>query len=611
MFNLISNEKQKDNGIDMSNLGFFGKIPLTGDFIHRRMSSVFMNRWDEWLKINILHSQKKLGERWLPVYSQSPMWRFCIAPGVIDDKAYLGIMIPSVDSVGRYFPLTVAQAVDPKAIPFMLSDTANQWFQNIEDLLLDLLEGYEPNLQVFDAKIAALQPKWIDTITSIPAGQASLDRAFNLRLEVNSAATINHSVSSFMLHNLVESKKGFTFWWNEGSEAYQPSILMSDKLPAMDQFCALLDGSWQEHKWISLPLSSPEIKKSERLEEADDKSLTDIVKPNLDKAAQHAQLVNEFNDQQEITQERAKDNFAASELDQQQTPLEPLNSLADLHIDNGLEDLLHSGIHDNIDVDLDVDLDDITISPLISTPYHRPQTFKAIPESFGFTDPGNTRKDNEDSLLLKPSAGLWLIADGMGGHSHGSYASQLVVNRIAATDISGNLEQALNKIHIALQDVNSHLIEYAQQNDQRACGSTVIGMMMNNQTCVFFWAGDSRLYLVRNQQITQLSKDHSVEQEKIDQGLIEKNDPNFTGKNLITRAVGGDHHLELEISYHQPQPGDQFFLCSDGVYNEISDQEIEKIINMPNSAKERCLTMNEEIISRAARDNFTGIIVEV
>jgi serine/threonine protein phosphatase PrpC len=116
---------------------------------------------------------------------------------------------------------------------------------------------------------------------------------------------------------------------------------------------------------------------------------------------------------------------------------------------------------------------------------------------------------------------------------------------------------------------------------------------------------------VRNQIISQLSKDHSVEQEQIDQGLITKNDPNFTGKNLITRAVGGDHHLELEISYHQPQPGDQFLLCSDGVYNEISDLEIEKIINMPNSAKERCLTMNEEIISRAARDNFTGIIIEV
>ncbi|MFT4908703.1 MAG: type VI secretion system ImpM family protein [Oleispira sp.] len=583
MFNCINNVKQKDNGIDMSNLGFFGKIPLTGDFIHRRMGSVFMNRWDEWLKINILHSQKQLGERWLPIYSQSPMWRFCIAPGVIDDKAYLGIMIPSVDSVGRYFPLTVAQAVDAKAIPFMLSDMANQWFQNIEDLLLDLLEGYEPNLQVFDAKIAALQPKWISDIAEIPTGQASMDKAFNLRLEVNSANTINHSVSSFMLHNMIATKKGFTFWWNEGSEAYQPSILLADKLPATDQFCGLLDGSWHEHQWISLPLSSPELKKTERAEKSDDKSLTDIVQPNLAKAAQHAKLASEVNNQQAV--------------------LEPLTSLADLDLHNTLEPDLND--------DLEIDLDDITISPLVPTPYHRPHTFKTIPESFGFTDPGNSRKQNEDALLLKPSAGLWLVADGMGGHSYGSYASQLVVNRIAATDISGNLEQALNKIHIALQDVNTHLIEYAQQQDQSVCGSTVIGMMMNNQTCVFFWAGDSRLYLVRNQKIIQLSKDHSVEQEQIDQGLIEKDDPNFNGKNLITRAVGGDHHLALEICYHQPLPGDQFFLCSDGVYNEISDQEIENIINMPNSAKERCLTMNEEIISRAARDNFTGIIVEV
>ncbi len=590
----------------MSNLGFFGKIPLTGDFIHRRMSSVFMNRWDEWLKVNILHSQKKLGERWLPIYSQSPMWRFCIAPGVIDDKAYLGVMIPSVDSVGRYFPLTVAQAVDVKAIPFMLSDTANQWFHSIEDLLLDLLEGYEPNLQVFDAKIAALQPKWIDSLASIPAGQTSLNKTFNLHLEVSSASSINHSLSSLMLNNLLESKKGFTFWWNEGSEAYQPNMLLSDKLPAMDQFCALLDGSWQEHQWISLPLASPEVRKSDRPADSDDKSLTDIVKPTLDKAAQHAQhaqIVNKINSNQvtteeaeDITNNSAVQNFDLGSIEDsitevQQPEIKPLNSLADLHVDD--------------------DLDDITISPMISAPYRRPHSFKAIPESFGFTDPGNSRKENEDALLLKPSAGLWVIADGMGGHSFGSYASQLIVNRIAATDITGNLEQALNKIHIALQDVNSHLIDYAQQNNQTVCGSTVIGMVMKGKMCAFFWAGDSRLYLVRDQEIITLSKDHSVEQEQIDKGLITKDDPNFTGKNLITRAVGGDHHLDVEVAYHQPLPGDQFFLCSDGVYNEISDLEIEAIITMPNSAKERCVTMNEEIISRAARDNFTGIIVEV
>lgn len=596
MFNFKSNTKQKDNGIDMSNLGFFGKIPLTGDFIHRRMSSVFMNRWDEWLKVNILHSQQKLGDRWLPIYSQSPMWRFCIAPGVIDDKAYLGVMIPSVDSVGRYFPLTVAQAVESKALPFMLSDTANQWFQNIEDLLLDLLEGYEPNLQVFDAKIAALKPKWIDSLSTIPAGKTSLNSSFNLHLEVSSASSINHSLSSLMLHNLLESKKGFTFWWNEGSEAYKSNVLFSDKLPAIEQFSALLDGSWQEHQWMSLPLSSPELKRSEQPTENNKKSLTDIVKPNLDKAANHAQIVNRMNSNKVTTED-----IDSSILNVPQADLDPITALSDLHIDADL-DTENPSLHS---------LDDITVTPMISTAFHRPHSFKPIPESFGFTDPGNSRKENEDALLLKPSAGLWLIADGMGGHSFGSYASQLIVNRIAATDISGNIEQALNKIHIALQDVNSHLIDYAQQNNQTVCGSTVVGMLIKNDICAFFWAGDSRLYLVRDQEITTLSKDHSVEQEQIDKGLITKNDPSFSGKNLITRAVGGDHTLDIEVAYHKPLPGDQFFLCSDGVYNEISDLEIEAIITMPNSAKERCLTMNEEIIGRAARDNFTGIIIDV
>ena len=577
----------------MSTLGFFGKIPLTGDFLHRRMSSVFMNRWDEWLKINILHSQNTLGERWLPVYSQSPMWRFCIAPGIIDDKAYIGIMIPSVDSVGRYFPLTVVQAVDIKAIPFILSAKANQWFQQIEDLLLDLLEGYEPDLQDFDTKITALQAEWVESLPSIAAGVASMDGSYNLQLEASSADSMNHSLSSLMLQNLLDSKKSFTFWWNEGSQAYQPNILFSDKLPMKDHFCALLDGSWQEHQWITLPFASPELEKQPE-EDKVDKSLTDIISPALDRAAQQANSIQAVNNHPVAVdcisdvEETYEEETYAEEIYEIKT----LNSLADLNVD--------------------IDIEDITITPPLPTAtYHRPKNFKAIPESFGFTDPGNNRKQNEDALLLKPSAGLWVIADGMGGHSFGSYASQLVVNRIAATDTAGTPEQALNKIQIALQDVNTHLVEYAQENEQGICGSTVIGMLLSRNTCIFFWAGDSRLYLVRDQQISQLSKDHSVEQEKIDKGLIKKNDPSFTGKNLITRAVGGDHHLDLEISYHQPQPGDQLFLCSDGVYNEMSEQEIEDIMNMPNSAKERCLTMNEEVISRAARDNFTGIIIEL
>ena len=172
-------------------------------------------------------------------------------------------------------------------------------------------------------------------------------------------------------------------------------MLLSDKLPAMDQFCALLDGSWQEHQWISLQLASPEVRKSDRPADSDDKSLTDIVKPTLDKAAQHAQIVNQMNSNQaspesteeieNITDDSAVHNFDLGSIEDsitevQQPEIKPLNSLADLHVDD--------------------DLDDITISPMISAPYRRPHSFKAIPESFGFTDPGNSRKENEDAYFI-------------------------------------------------------------------------------------------------------------------------------------------------------------------------------------------------------------------
>jgi serine/threonine protein phosphatase PrpC len=185
-----------------------------------------------------------------------------------------------------------------------------------------------------------------------------------------------------------------------------------------------------------------------------------------------------------------------------------------------------------------------------------------------------------------------------------------VVERINSIDASGNAQDLLNKIHIALCDVNTHLISYAQQNGGDVCGCTVVGMVIRNHECMFFWAGDSRLYLSRNGQLSQLTKDHSVEQEKIDRGELAP-DEDFAGKNMITRAIGGAELLELDMGYHQLQPGDQFLLCSDGVYNELAPQEIAEFINHDSSVKQRCIELNHFISQGTASDNFTGVIVSV
>ena len=93
------------------NFGFYGKLPINGDFIQRNLPSHFVHPWDQWLQENISAFQQQYQGDWLQHYLTSPIWRFFLAPGVIDDNAYLGIMAPSVDRVGRYFPMTITSAI--------------------------------------------------------------------------------------------------------------------------------------------------------------------------------------------------------------------------------------------------------------------------------------------------------------------------------------------------------------------------------------------------------------------------------------------------------------------------------------------------------------------
>src|SRR5690606_10627892 len=97
--------------------GFYGKLPSRGDFVSRRLAQDFVGHWDAWLQQGLAASQAALGERWLDVYLTSPIWRFAVAPGLIAEAGYVGVLVPSVDRVGRYFPLTAALALPPGAAP--------------------------------------------------------------------------------------------------------------------------------------------------------------------------------------------------------------------------------------------------------------------------------------------------------------------------------------------------------------------------------------------------------------------------------------------------------------------------------------------------------------
>lgn len=129
--------------------GFFGKVPSHGDFVARRLPAAFIEPWDAWLQAGMAHSRAQLGDAWLPTYLNSPIWRFALGAGVCGPQAWTGVMMPSVDRVGRYFPFTIACEVDGTGTP------APAWYAALEDLALSALEtGF--SLQDCDAAMLRL-----------------------------------------------------------------------------------------------------------------------------------------------------------------------------------------------------------------------------------------------------------------------------------------------------------------------------------------------------------------------------------------------------------------------------------------------------------------------
>ena len=121
--------------------GFFGKLPINGDFIQRNLPAHFAHPWDVWLQENLSACQQELKENWLKHYLTSPIWRFFIAPSVIDDNAYIGVFGPSVDSVGRYFPMTIASPISAKHVPSLFSAAFQDIYAELETLFLNYLNA--------------------------------------------------------------------------------------------------------------------------------------------------------------------------------------------------------------------------------------------------------------------------------------------------------------------------------------------------------------------------------------------------------------------------------------------------------------------------------------
>jgi len=233
--------------------------------------------------------------------------------------------------------------------------------------------------------------------------------------------------------------------------------------------------------------------------------------------------------------------------------------------------------------------------------------------SAGVTDTGKVRSINQDAFLDLPETGLWVVADGMGGHEAGEVASRMIVEHLQHLSKPQDLNSYIAEIQKCIHAINQNLREVAAQKYNHAVvGSTIIVLAAYGNQYACLWAGDSRLYRLRNRKLEQISKDHNrVETYIAECAMNPKLVYDSKRAEALTRAVGGEDQLEIDLKIDQMFKDDIFLLCSDGLYREISTEKISQLL----SRGDNCTTMAENLLKNVltgdAKDNITVSVVQI
>ncbi len=232
--------------------GYYGKMPAYGDFVTRRLARSFVEPWDVWLQACISTSRDQLGDSWLQSYLVSPIWRFVLSEGICGNNAWFGLIMPSVDRVGRHFPLTLAMSVEANHSVICVANNEEQWFANAEEVALSALDK-NIDLATFNEKINALGvPLSLDDESpcaqSVYANKEQVVGS-SWRFRTSPTATLGTALPLVTEQFLVAHFSAFSLWWTSGSEHVEPSLLACPELPAANCFSSLLNGNWMERGW--------------------------------------------------------------------------------------------------------------------------------------------------------------------------------------------------------------------------------------------------------------------------------------------------------------------------------------------------------------------------
>ena len=247
--------------------------------------------------------------------------------------------------------------------------------------------------------------------------------------------------------------------------------------------------------------------------------------------------------------------------------------------------------------------------------------------AFGLTDVGHKRRHNEDAYLLDAERGLFVVADGMGGHAAGEVASRITVEAIqeyiAATEeehesswpfgFNSRVSVEGNRLTTAVEKANEKVMRAVQNKPElKGMGTTVVAALFDADRATLVHVGDSRAYLFRDGELRRLTDDHSWVQEQVNAGILSEDEAkSHPLKNVVTRALGGAAHVSVDLIEVPVRPGDRFLLCSDGLTGMVPDEDLFAHFRSDGLIEKTVRQLIDTANDRGGVDNITAIVVEV
>ena len=229
-------------------------------------------------------------------------------------------------------------------------------------------------------------------------------------------------------------------------------------------------------------------------------------------------------------------------------------------------------------------------------------------ESWAKTHEGRVRDHNEDSFCAREAQGLWAVADGMGGHEGGEWASAKLVEELNALDLPDDFDAACEAVAEAIRSANRAILVEAGRRGKQM-GSTIVVLLAHGQRQAALWVGDSRAYRLRDGALDLLTRDHTQVQDMVERGILSAEDAiGHPMGHILSRAVGVREEVQVDRIVGDIQPGDVFLLCSDGLHGYVEETEIARLLarGSPERASEELVDLT---LANGAPDNVTVVAI--